>query len=82
MRSGGITSSVDVAEVIAMGVEELLQGAVWSKCANVDLEVKGNILATEVQGIDWTTDLVQTLREVVLLPLPEDTVQVTVVEVE
>lgn len=65
-----------------MGVEELLQGAVWSKCANVDLEVKGNILATKVQGFDWTTDLVQTLREVVLLPLPEDTVQVTVVEVE
>lgn len=84
MRSEGITSSrvIGVAEVIPMSVEELLQGAIWSKCTNVDLEVKGNILATEFQGFNWTADLVQARREVLLLPLPKDTVQVTVVKVE
>lgn len=56
-----------------------MERGIFCQQANVDLEVKCDILATLIKGSNGTSDLVQTLFQVHLLPLPEHTIYVAVV---
>lgn len=76
-----ITSSgvVGIAQNVTIRVEKLLKGSISSKGANVDCKVKSDVLPTVVKWFNRTTDLVKTCGKILLLPLPENAVQVAVV---
>jgi hypothetical protein len=71
-----------VAKRSALGVQQILERGIACQQPYVDLEVEGDILAAVVEGLDGPSDLVETSLQVLLLPLPEDVVDVAVVEVK
>lgn len=73
---------VAVTQRPPLGVEQVLKCSIRGKLANVDLVVEGHIDASIIESIDGAADLVVASREILLLPLPKDTVEVAVVEIE
>jgi hypothetical protein len=59
-----------------------MQSSVARDRTHVDLKIESNGWSTKVQALDRTADLVQTSRQVLLLPLPKDMVELPMVEVE
>ena len=73
---------VAVAQRPTLGIKQALRCSIRSKLANIDLVVEGHIDTGVIKGIDGIADLVVASWKVFLLPLPEDTVEVAVVEIE
>ena len=59
-----------------------MQSSVACDRAYVDLKIKSNGRSAKVQALDRTANLVQTSRQVPLLPLPKDMVELPMVEIE
>lgn len=76
------TLSVRVAEEITLSVQELLQSNARSNVAKIDLEIKCKLHSTVIEWSDGAANLVKTPCKVLLLPGPQDTVEVAVMQVE
>lgn len=59
-----------------------MQSSVARDRAHVDLKIESNGRSAKVQALDRTANLVQTSRQILLLPLPKDMVKLPMVEVE
>lgn len=73
---------VTVAKCSSLGVQDVLERSIARQRSHVDLEVESDVLAAVVKRLDRPADLVETSLQVLLLPLPEDTIDVAVVKVE
>jgi hypothetical protein len=73
---------IRVAEDATLSVKQLVQSSVARNRAHVDLEIESNGRSAKVQTLNRTANLVQTSRQVLLLPLPKNMVKLPVVEVE
>lgn len=73
---------VAVAECTAFGVEQAFKCSVGCELSNINLIVECHIDAGIIESIDRTANLVVACWEVFLLPLPEDTIKVAVMEIE
>jgi hypothetical protein len=71
-----------VAKCSSLGIQQVLERGIACQQSHVDLEVECDVLAAVVEGCNGTADLVESSLQVFLLPLPEDVVDVAVVEVE
>ena len=65
-----------------MEIQSLLERDRRGNRRQVDLKVQSNILSTIVERDNRTTNLIQALLKVDILPLSEDTIEVAVVQVE
>lgn len=59
-----------------------MESGIPSKSPYVDLEIQCHILASVVEGIDGSANLVQSNCQVLGLPLPQNSVQIAVMQVE
>lgn len=73
---------VRIAKRAARRIEQVLDRHLRSQLAQTDLEVQRHSRASKVERVDGSANLVQPRLEVLLLPLPEDVVEVAVMEVE
>jgi hypothetical protein len=73
---------VSVAQQFADRVQQLAELDRRRQLAQVNFKIQSDILATVIERNDWATDFVEALRQVLLLPRPEDVLNVTMVEVE
>lgn len=80
-----ILTLITKAQCIARAIKNLLQCNRLPEFAEVDLIIKGDI-SSQCIGIiernNRSRDVLETLREILLLPLPPDTVKVCVMEIE
>ena len=63
-------------------MEKLLESNIRSKLSDINLEIQSDILATIVHGSDRATHLMQLPRKIFPLPLPKNTIQVIVMQIE
>ena len=75
-------SIIRVAESVTMEIQSLLERDRRGNRRQVDLKVQSNILSTIVERDNRTTNLIQALLKVDILPLSEDTIEVAVVQLE
>lgn len=73
---------VSITQCLSNWVEEIMERGIPSKSPYVDLEIQSHILASVIKRGDGSANLVQSSDQVLGLPLPQDSVQITVVQVE
>lgn len=76
------TFLVGVAQGASLSIQQILELNSRRKLTKANFKVKGDIFTTVVERNDRATDLVQAGFEILLLPHPEDVVDVAMVEVE
>jgi hypothetical protein len=73
---------VSVAQQFADRVQQLAEFDRGRQLAQVNFKVQSDILATVIERNNRATNFVEALRQVLLLPRPEDVLNVAMVEVE
>jgi hypothetical protein len=73
---------VTIAQSITLSIEQAFKRSIRRKLANTYLEVQSNILPTIIKRRNRTTDLMEASRQVFILPLPKDTIEIAVIKEE
>lgn len=71
-----------IAQCPPLSVQNLLQGSIWCQLTNVYFEIQRYVLPAVIKGYDGASNLVQTHSWILRLPVCEDAIQVTVMEVK
>ena len=77
-----IPRSVSVAKRLSLRIEQVVQCRVAGELAYIDLEVECRVLATIIEWHYGSSDLVESNLQILLLPLPEDPIEVRMMQVE
>jgi hypothetical protein len=75
---------VAIARCATLGITKALnlKCSIRRRLANVDLEVEGDIHSSVIHEFEVPANLTVASQEVILLPLPEDTVNIGAIQIE
>lgn len=75
-------SLVAVAKRPSARIQQVMQRRIAGQSPDVHLEVQRDVLAAVVKGLDRATDIVEARRQILLLPFPQDAIEVAVMQIK
>lgn len=82
LLESAVRELIGITQRLSLSIQQVFERGITCELAHVDLKVQRHILSAVVKWHNRSTNLAQSCYQVLLLPLPKDVVEISMMEVE